>query len=320
MFLTDAAGSTVPGSPLGRHLGGFPYGLEPLTLPEPGTADVGDRTRELLPACRQLLAAWQDPDALPPVDPAGSREIYWFRWITGHQISCIIWQLMAQAGHRLEGEEHDRRDALEALTHYVRGYCAMLLYSGSCSLEIYHDWIRPSMYLQHRGFSGGWAPDYAPIRHLLRLRRWSSATMPEAMELRRAVRLHKTVHAGVAAKLVPNDRSLLQQSEQPRRTPDSRLLGLLYDNYFMTLRAPIGHESVVGQLVRRLAAVGQDLAANGLHPSAPDVRPSLPRELRSDEARAIEQEFHAVCFRVAGAAAGLSASRVTAELASRPGA
>lgn len=324
MFLDDAAAVAAPDFAVGRHLGGFPYGLEPLTLPDPGTPDLGGGRRvevssphEILPACRQLLGPWQDPDTLPPLDHAEfSREIYWFRWITGHQVSFIIWRLMADADRRLQGEQHDQRDALETLTHYVRGYCAMLLYTSSCTTEIYNDWIRPSMYLQHRGFSGGWAPDYAPVRHLLRLRRWQSTTMPEAMELRRAVRLYKSIHAGVAAKLVPKGHSLLRNSDQPRSTQDPRLLGLLYDNYFMTLRAPIGDESVVGQLLRRLAAVGQDLAANGLYLSGSDPQDSYPVALRSDEVRAIQQDFSSVCFAVAGGAAGLSASCVTAELAS----
>lgn len=100
MFLDDAAGVTAPDFAVGRHLGGFPYGLEPLTLPDPGPRELGgdsraaDLSHELSPACRYLLTAWQDPDTLPSVDPAEfSREIYWFRWITGHQVSFIIWRL-----------------------------------------------------------------------------------------------------------------------------------------------------------------------------------------------------------------------------------
>jgi hypothetical protein len=323
MFGDGAAVAAAADLAIGGRLGGLPYGLEPLTLPDPETSAPEGGTRadvsspQLLASCRDLLTAWQDPDTLPSVDAAEfAREIYWFRWITGHQVSFIIWRLMAQADRRLQEEEHDRRDTLQTLTRYVHGYCAMLLYTSSCTPEIYNGWIRTSMYLQHRGFSGGWAPDFAPVRHLFRVRQWQSATVPEAVELRRAVRLYKSIHAGVAAKLVPNGRSLLRNSGQTPRTQEPRLLGMLYDNYFLTLRSPIGHESVVDQLLRRLAAIGQDIAANGLHLSASDAHESAPVELRSDEVGAIEQDFYSVCFAVAGAAAGLSASSVTAELAS----
>jgi hypothetical protein len=330
MVLANAFEATAPQSAVSR-LGGFPYGLEPLTLPEPGAvaepatsgAGSGRRadpllTRELHLACRELLTTWQDPGVLPPVDFAESaREIYWFRWITGHQVSFIIWRLMAQADRGLQGGHHERARALDTLTGCVLGYCAMLLYTGSCTREIYNGWIRPSMYLQHRGFSGGWAPDYAPVRHLFRFRRSLSATMPEATDLRRALQLYMSVHAGVAAKLVPNGRSLLQQSGQRHHAQDSRLLGLLYDNYFMTLRGPVSHEAVVGQLLCRLAAIGQDVAANGLYQPGAGGGESISVQRHCDEVHALERDFYSVCFRVAGAAAGLSESCVTAELTAR---
>ena len=214
----------------------------------------------------------------------------------------------------MEDERYDRRDALQTLARCVRGYCAMLLYTSSCTTEVYNGWIRTSMYLQHRGFSGTWAPDFAAVRHLFRVRRWQSSTTPDAIDLGRAVRLYKTIHAGVAAKLVPNGHSLLRESGHAPRPRDPELVGLLYDNYFMTLRAPVDDAAVLDQLLRRLAAVGQDVAANGLYPSAGETRESWPVELRSDEVRAIEEGFYAVCLDVASAAAELSA--VTADVPS----
>ena len=297
----------APDVAAGEPFGGFPYGLEPLTLPEPGMRDedVGISSPRPPSACRYLRTAWEDRDALPPLDPAErSIELSWFRWITGHQVSFIVWRLMAQAERRLEDERYDRRDALQTLARCVRGYCAMLLYTSSCTTEVYNGWIRTSMYLQHRGFSGTWAPDFAAVRHLFRVRRWQSSTAPDAVDLGRAVRLYKAIHAGVAAKLVPNGHSLLRESGQAPRPRDPELVGLLYDNYFMTLRAPVDDAAVLDQLLRRLAAVGQDVAANGLYPSTGEARESWPVELRSDDVRAIEQGFYSVCLDVAGAAAG----------------
>jgi hypothetical protein len=72
----------------------------------------------------------------------------------------------------------------------------------------------------------------------------------------------------------------------------------------MTLRAPVDDAAVLDQLLRRLAAVGQDVAANGLYPSTGEARDGWPAELRSDDVRAIEESFYSVCLDVAGAATG----------------
>lgn len=274
-----AAGTVLADLPScpGWSYGGFPYGLEPLTLPAPdepspddldpgepgpdsavGVADL----RSFESTCRLVEQA---ADGTVPLIGEGiaADTVHWFRWITGHQVSFAVWRLMAWLLHDLRTGRAGRRDALTSLAHYVRGYGAMLRYSSSCPRHVYHDLIRPSMYRQHPGFSGGWAPDYRLVREVFRGRPPSWLVGPGMAELAGAVAEYQAEHAEVAARLVPGGRSLLQDSASARHPGlPQPLLGVLYDNYFMTLRAPVGRAHVVAQLLRRLLAVAQDLAVN----------------------------------------------------------
>ncbi|MEU4569785.1 hypothetical protein [Micromonospora sp. NPDC023956] len=290
--------------------GGFPYGLEPLTLPDPATRDedpAGDPTRwgpDYAEACRRILrpTAYGPSERTPAAGPGD--ELYWFRWLTGHQVTFVIWRLMTQLVEAASDRRIDPVLALDPLTRYVRGYCAMLLYTGSCPRDTYERTIRPSMQLRHPSFSGGWAPDYRSVRDLFRGRRPLLTGSADAGELREAIELHETVHEGVAAKLVPDGRSLLRRSEV-RGSQDVRLLHLLYDNYFLTQRAPVSRHDVVAQLLRRLVAVTQDVATNGLYPQADEEPGSGPAELRTVAVRGCERDFTEICFQVAGSATRL---------------
>jgi hypothetical protein len=260
--------------------GGFAYGLEPLVLPTPGAPDaVGDGTADLASADAYAqvvgrLRALGERDVLTPdVGPCDARdELSWFRWITGHQVCFVVWRLIGQL---LEDVDQGRRaphEILEPVSRYVDAYSAMLLYTGSCPREIYSVLIRPSMRLRHRAFSGSWAPDFWPIRDLFRCRQPSSIWSADTGELLDAMALLDMVHDGVAAKLVTNGKSLLREATV--RGPNHRLAGMIYDSYFMTLRAPVSRHEVVAQLLRRLVAIAQDIVANGLHACDDDERPT----------------------------------------------
>jgi hypothetical protein len=298
--------------------GGFPYGLEPLTLPAPADpeaslgADPWDACSpsDFEGACLRLLSAQpRDGMADGPDTVTQGDELFWFRWITGHQVSFIIWQLMARAIHKITLSGAESADIPEEICQYVRGYCGMLLYTSSCSRGVYETMIRPSMHLQHRAFSGSWAPDFQPVRDVFRGRRLQSLDTSDAAALNRSIRLYRNIHNGVATKLVRDGRSLLQQS-QGECTQDRRLLGLIYDNYFMTLRAPVPFSDVVAQLLRRLNAIALDLATNGLHPvNSRDTESA--EELHLHEVLELEVDLAQVNFRVASYAAGLTDSQVS---------
>jgi L-tyrosine peroxygenase len=278
--------------------GGFAYGLEPLVLPKVGAADAaGDDVSPdgYADVCRRLDDPHGDrtprgPEVEPCTHPD---ELFWFRWITGHQVSFVVWRLIAQL---LDDVDHGRRspaDAVDAASSYVDGYSAMLLYAGSCPRDVYSVVIRPSMRLWHRAFSGSWAPDYWPIRDLVRGRR-SSITAVRDGRLAGALTDLQAVHDAVAARLVADGTSLLRQAGV--RGPNHRTAGMIYDTYFMTLRGPVDRRAVVTQLLRRVVAVYQDLDANGLYPAG-DGDPPAGSDM--DAVTRCEQDLGGILRRVA---------------------
>lgn len=288
--------------------GDYLYGLEPLTLPHPGAAadppgkisqvEVERTYHDLLAAARRGLRA------TAPVDEANLERLYWFRWIVGHHISFIIWRLLAADLRRAYAGPVERSVAI-AITQYVRGYCAMLLYTSSCTPAIYNSAIRPSMYRLHRTFSGTWAPDYRPVRSLFRGRRLPSLAEPERERLVREVKLSHTIHLGVAAKLVPDGRSLLQRSVADRSVAPHHAWGAMFDCCFLTLRAPVSAQEIAAQLLRRQQAVSFDLATNGLYPTAAG-QAHLPKTLTTSAVAECEHSLLDDLLRVCGLAAGFA--------------
>ncbi|GAB3930576.1 hypothetical protein GCM10029976_032780 [Kribbella albertanoniae] len=172
--------------------------------------------------------------------------VYWFRWITGHQVSFVLWRLIAQTLADLESGRVSPEAASTTLAGHINGCSVMLLYTGSCPPDIYHAVIRASMRLHHPAFSGTWAPDYGPVRALFR--RSMTVGEPDG-PVARAVRTNQLMHAGVAAALVPDGPSLLQACGLDGSS-DLRQLQAIYDCYFLTLRARTTQGSMVAQLLR----------------------------------------------------------------------
>ncbi|MEV1143561.1 hypothetical protein [Micromonospora sp. NPDC049799] len=289
--------------------GGFAYGLEPLILPAVGDPDgpagavpAGDYAE----ICRRLGALAESGPLTPEVAPCDSPdELFWFRWITGHQVCFVVWRLIAQLVDDLNQGRRSADEVLSPISHYVDGYSAMLLYTGSCPPDLYNVLIRPSMRLRHRAFSGAWAPDYWPIRDLFR-RRWLPGSIgTDAGKLLDAIALLHLVHDGVAARLVSNGRSLLREAAV--RGPGHRPAGLIYDSYFTTLRAPVPRHEVVAQLLRRLVAIAQDVAANGLY-AAGDAD-DRPAELQKAEVLKCESGLVDILLGVAQHACDLPSRR-----------
>jgi len=308
--VTRGAAAPLTDLPAGRwDFGGFAYGLEPLVLPAVTEPDaLRDRTGPApvsgyAETCR-LIRSYGDSDvAVQAIERSEAAEdLFWFRWITGHQVCFIIWRLMGQLIDEVNRGRTDAAVALEPLCRYIDGYSAMLLYTGSCPQELYHVLIRPSMARQHRGFSGSWAPDYPKVRELLRGRLPAPMSNGDASDLLDCVKLHNLVHEGVAAKLVPGGRSLLNQAGVGRLNRD--VVGMLYDSYFMTVRLPVTLHQVVAQLLRRLDAIAQDIAANGLY--ADDDRSALPSQFHAAEVVKCEKGLGEILLEVARFACGLA--------------
>lgn len=172
-----------------------------------------------------------------PVDAA---PLFWYRWITGHQISFVLWRAIADVLVR-HPDHSPPPDELDLLTTCVDGYSAMLLYSSTVPRDHYHTHTRVRMALQHPSFSGAWAPDYRPTRRLFRGRvPWQG----DCAALDEAVDRNRRMHDHVADHLVPDGRSLLQASAGSTTAAVSREKEDLYDNFFLTIRRPVSRAEV----------------------------------------------------------------------------
>lgn len=253
---------------------GNSYGLEPLRLPATGAAyapsgppDPCERERSAR-TLDTLAAGTACSDEGPIWGTVPPETLAWFRWINGHQVCFLLWRLLADLDDLADGPiPADRAPAAQA---WIDAYSAMLIYTGSCSPEVYAATVRPTMQRQHPAFSGGWAPDFAPVRHLLRGRLGRFATLPGVAG---AVADNQRVHSAVADWLVHGGPSLLRQSNVGR--VDLDLSRMLYDAYFVTVRLPTTGWEASDQLLRRSAAVVTDLDTNGLYP-ADDARLTRP--------------------------------------------
>ncbi|MFX4292934.1 L-tyrosine 3-hydroxylase [Streptomyces bohaiensis] len=266
------------------EFGGRAYGLEPLILPTDPVHGSGDD--QLMRKYADLLGP--DPSPTAPAGPGAAdsaEELFWFRWITGHQLTFLLWQ---ELGRRAAGAVAPAQsDEVAAAVRLVRGYSAMLLYTASCTRDVYHRVIRPSMALHHPAFSGSWARDYGSVRALLRGRP-PAAWADRADALVEECALNEVVHEGIALKLVPDAPSLLQAAAGPGRPLPRDIRAVLYDTYFLTLRAPCSPAEIAVQLLRRVRAVCDDLAANRLYPASVSSRSEKPEALRAERVEEIE--------------------------------
>ncbi|MEU5835585.1 L-tyrosine 3-hydroxylase [Streptomyces diacarni] len=297
----DAVPITLPtaGSwEFGDHV----YGLEPLALPtDPPPASEMKATAPHEDASAQLRAwveRWRaDPGTAAAMVPADEPEIdrvFWFRWITGHQTTFCLWQLLAavleKASSPTDPAEADRLS--QQARCMVRCFSLILLYTSAPPRDIYERVIRLPMGRQHANLSGAWAKDYGPVRPLIRgrIRVGEGAT---AAALADECALNDRVHEGIAAKVMETGVSLLLTThDRPSVTPLARdTRRWLYDGIFLTTRSPVSYELIVRQLLRRVHAILLDITANGLYPSYAPSAHDEPAELRTPEITELKESF-----------------------------
>jgi hypothetical protein len=216
---------------------------------------------------RDLSGDFVIPSASPGYDlfgssPVEAAQLFWYRWITGHQVSFILWRTVGDVIGRNRDDMPPHHE-LDLLATCVDGYSAMLLYSGTVPRDHYHSHTRVRMALQHPSFSGTWAPDYRPIRRLFHGRMpWQDGHTA----LDDAIARNRRMHDHIAEHLVPDGRSLLQASAGASTAGISHEKEDLYDNFFLTIRRPVSRTDVVAQLSSRIADVTADLERHGLYP------------------------------------------------------
>ncbi|MQY18117.1 L-tyrosine 3-hydroxylase [Nocardia macrotermitis] len=192
------------------------------------------------------------PVADPPVCLHNdANTVAWYRWLLGHHVVFGIWRLMLAA---LAADDELTQPRLAAL---YDSYSALLLYSGSCTPEAYVRVLRPRMYAADPAMSGTWARDFNRVRELQ-----SRLTVPPDSPLAAAVRRNRKVHIKVAARLVPEGRSLLQDSGRDLRQKVTSGESDTMDAFFRTERGPICRHRFATQSRARAEAVLADLAAN----------------------------------------------------------
>ncbi|MFE0641762.1 L-tyrosine 3-hydroxylase [Streptomyces sp. NPDC058877] len=305
MNVSDARDlSTAPPRSDNWEYGGHLYGLEPLALPAkwsqwtPAESSLrGDAAEISLGDPSAWECDAETASELRPADDGETDRLFWFRWITGHQTTFTVWQLLAETLH--QGRLADTGPAADELARrarcLVRVYSLMLLYASSPPQETYERVIRDPMARQHPNLSGAWARDYGDIRPLIRGRIGFGSKL-EAAELALECQLNEQIHEGIAARVVPSGVSLLLSPKARRQTRqlNRETLLWLYDGIFLTSRAPVSRDTVVRQLIRRIHAILLDIRANGLYPlNGPDSAPEPP-ELMTDSVLALKDSFAGV--------------------------
>ncbi|WP_019926277.1 hypothetical protein [Nocardia sp. BMG111209] len=104
--------------------------------------------------------------------------------------------------------------------------------------------------------SGTWARDFNRVRELQ-----SRLTVAPNSPLWTAIRFNRQVHIRVAARLVPEGRSLLQDSGRSLREQPTAADSDTVDAFFRTGRHPVCRHGFAAQLRTRTEAVLADLAA-----------------------------------------------------------
>ncbi|MFI2213258.1 L-tyrosine 3-hydroxylase [Streptomyces sp. NPDC020141] len=293
MSLSDTAAlSASPPRSARWEFGGHLYGLEPLALPPTRLPRPAGHAPGPLPERLVPHPPGRAVDGLPPTSESEVERLFWFRWITGHQTTFILWQLLAAVLDEARRPGADPDALARGARALVRGYSLMLLYSGSPPRPLYERVIRGPIARMHPNLSGSWARDYAGVRPLIRGKTRLGGER-EAAALAAECELNERVHRGIAARLVPSGVSLLLDGEVRRgeRPLGRDTLRWLYDGIFLTTRAAVSHEAVTGQLLRRLHAILLDLSANGLHPACAPSAEQEPPDLLGDDVLALTAAF-----------------------------
>lgn len=310
MTVTTETTGTIGTVAANWRFGAYPYGLEPLYLPDPGDTGARYRLGAAAPAVRGATAKEGLGEVAPPREQAPDLEliddVFWFRWIVGHQVTFLLWHLMARALRRMTPHRVADSAMVEALAGLADGCNAMMLYTSSCTREAYERFIRPAMYRQHHSFSGSWAPDYRPVRTLFHGREPQWTREQEVRKLREAIAVNRMVHGAVAAWLVPGSESLLQGSTADPHIQDRGTLGVIYDQFFLTVRGAVSDDRVLDQLLRRLRAILMDVNENGLYPGGGPRLADVPVDCRTPFIEECERRMPGIAAGVAVLSAGLA--------------
>lgn len=206
--------------------------------------------------------------------PLSAADLAYLRWILGHHVAVCIWRLLADALRETRAPSRDESQPGRAV-FLLDAYSAMLVYTGSCTAEVYKTTLRPKMMATSPAFSGAWARDYEPLRKLVKVH-----SLDRTGPLAQAYRANVAVHISQAKRLVPDGVSLLQSSHgsAAKVTDEEREL---FDRFFRIHRARCCRWQFGKQLVSRISIVLDDLRRQPLPPEVcaePESHPALAVE------------------------------------------
>ena len=191
-------------------------------------------------------------------------DIYWFRWITGHQIMLMFWHLLTKELKKLKNHDMSAAKLMFCL-QLMHGCTLIYEYTGSCSKQYYNQYIRPFMLLVHKSFTGTWAIDYISLPSLVKLVTHKKSTISAVIalqkELWKAYMCSQKAHINVAKRLVPEGTSLLQQAQKSgiAHSAIQSHHHRLFDLFFLVDRKKVSMLDFQRNLVRRIKAAIEDL-------------------------------------------------------------
>jgi hypothetical protein len=201
---------------------------------------------------------WRHANRLAALMPPRDRRARgWYRWMLGHHVAFGTWRVLADLLQATIDGRGERSRLLDQAASLYEVYSALLLYSGSCSSEIYAEVIRPRMAATDPAFSGTWARDHERLQRLMRM-----VAVDPAGALKKASKFNKLVHMTVAKRLVPAGHSLLRDAGRAGDVVTDADRDTL-DRFFLVDRARVCQAEFVEQLLQRIARIRCDL---GVHP------------------------------------------------------
>ncbi|ESQ13410.1 MAG: hypothetical protein N838_30010 [Thiohalocapsa sp. PB-PSB1] len=207
---------------------------------------------------------------------------YWFRWITGHQVMLLLWQVL----NRDLRAKHSFDQAI--LMHYTQVWnlCTLIYeYTGSCTLDYYGNHIRPVMMRVHQGFTGRWASDYVGLPKAVNRAARQGECNAAAQRMRDAYLQSQKAHLAIADRLVPEGASLLKSAKADGIEAVAKVCAhhqAIFDHFFLISRGAVSATELFESLQRRLAAIDADLRANPLDGSALSGSPELTLRVGAD--------------------------------------
>lgn len=133
--------------------------------------------------------------------------IAFYRWMVGHHISICTWRLLDEELATLDAWPAEENQKSLGVAFLMDTYTAALVYAGSCSPETYASVIRPIMIASNPSMSGTWARDYESLSERIK----GHAPLPST-EFAKAYRRNHQVHMHLGRHLVPQGKSLLQET------------------------------------------------------------------------------------------------------------